>query len=161
VVLPGRAGAHGESAAQRADVLAVLKSLDLEHLAEEGRLLEFWNKLDLVPAADRAQLQAAAARQSNAICGSALSGEGLDDLRAAVERRLASSTRVVELDLDSADGERLAWLYRHGTVLDRRDDNGRTRLRVALAPVQHARLGQWLAAGTIAEAALENLPRGR
>jgi GTP-binding protein HflX len=161
LVLHVRDVAHGESAAQRADVLAVLKSLELEDLAEEGRLLEFWNKLDLVPAEDREQLEAAAARQSNAICGSALTGEGLDDLRAALDRQLAASTREVELDLDSADGERLAWLYRHGTVLERRDADGRTRVRVALAPVQYARLEQWRLAGTITEAALENLPRGR
>jgi GTP-binding protein HflX len=161
LVLHVRDVAHGESAAQRADVLEVLKSLELENLAEEGRLLEFWNKVDLVPAEDRDQLQAAAARQSNAICGSALTGEGLDDLRATLDRHLATSTRVVDLDLDSADGERLAWLYRHGTVLDRRDAGGRTRIRVSLAPVQHARLGQWLAAGTITEAAFENIPGGR
>jgi GTP-binding protein HflX len=120
--------------------------------------LEFWNKLDLVPPDDRLQLRAAAARQSNAICGSALTGEGLDDLRAALDRHLSASTRIVELELDSADGAGLAWLYRHGTVLDRRDADGRTWIRVALAPVQHARLGS---AGTITEAGLENLTGGR
>ncbi|MGH6897739.1 MAG: GTPase HflX [Geminicoccaceae bacterium] len=161
VVLHVRDVAHGESAAQREDVLEVLKSLDLAGLADEGRLLEFWNKLDLVAPEDRLQLQTAAIRQANAICGSALTGEGLDDLRAALDRHLSASTRTVELELDSADGERLAWLYRHGTVLDRRDADGRTRIRVALAPVQHARLGPWLAAGTITEAALENVPGGR
>ncbi|MGH6885705.1 MAG: hypothetical protein ACREGK_06485, partial [Geminicoccales bacterium] len=107
----------------------------------------------LVPPDDRLQLQTAAARQANAICGSALTGEGLDDLRAALDRHLSASTRIVELELDSADGAGLAWLYRHGTVLDRRDAGGRTRIRVALAPIQHARLGS---AGTFTEAAFEN-----
>jgi GTPase len=153
VVLHVRDVAHGESAAQREDVLEVLRSLDLGGLADEGRLLEFWNKLDLVPADERLQLQTAAARQSNAICGSALTGEGLDDVRAALNRQLSAATRILELELDSADGAGLAWLYRHGTVLDRRDADGRTRLRVALAPAQHARLGS---AGTITEAAFEN-----
>jgi len=161
LVLHVRDVAHGESAAQRADVLEVLKSLELEGLADEGRLLEFWNKVDLVPAEDRDQLQAAAGRQSNAICGSALTGEGLDDLRTALDRHLSTSTRIVALDLDSADGERLAWLYRHGTVLERRDAAGRTHLRVALAPVEHARLGQWFPLGAITEPTLENLPGGR
>ena len=40
--------AHPEAAAQRSDVLQVLASLGLEHLADEGRLIEFWNKLDLL-----------------------------------------------------------------------------------------------------------------
>jgi GTPase len=161
LVLHVRDVAHGESAAQRDDVLEVLKSLELEDLAEEGRLLEFWNKIDLVALEDRPQLEAAAARQANAICGSALTGQGLEDLRAALERFLSAASDTFELELDSADGERLAWLYRHGTVLDRRDADGRTRIRVALAPVEHARLGRWIAAGTITEAGLENVPGGR
>jgi GTPase len=158
LVLHVRDVAHGESAAQREDVLEVLRSLDLGDLADEGRLLEFWNKLDLVPPEERPDLQSAAARQPNAICGSALTGEGLDDLRAALARQLATSTRIVDLELDSADGAALAWLYSHGTVLDRREANGRTWIRVALAPLQHARLA---AAGTITAAAIENLTGGR
>jgi GTP-binding protein HflX len=161
LVLHVRDVAHGESPAQRQDVLAVLKSLELEHLADEGRLLEFWNKLDLVPGEARSELRTAAARAANAVCGSALTGEGLDDLRLALERQLSASARIVELDLDSADGERLAWLYRHGTVLERSDAAGRTRLRVALAPAEHARLGQWFPLGTITELAPKNLPDGR
>jgi GTPase len=161
VVLHVRDVAHGESPAQRQDVLEVLTNLGLEHLAEEGRLLEFWNKVDLVSPEDRSRLQTAAAREPNAICGSARTGEGLDDLRMALDRHLSGSTRIVELELDSADGERLAWLYRHGTVLDRHDAAGRTHLRVALAPVEHARLGQWFPPGAITEPALENLPGGR
>ena len=50
------------SAAQRQDVLEVLRSLELAELEDEGRLLEFWNKLDLLPAEDRAQLRSAAER---------------------------------------------------------------------------------------------------
>jgi GTP-binding protein HflX len=143
LVLHVRDMAHGESPAQRQDVLEVLKSLELEHLADEGRLLEFWNKLDLTSPDDRRQLRTAAAREPNAFCGSAHTGEGLDELRLALERRLSAAMCVVELELDSADGKRLAWLYRHGTVLDRQDAAGRTHVRVALAPVEHARLGQW------------------
>ena len=158
VVLHVRDVAHGESAAQREDVLEVLKSLDLGDLADEGRLLEFWNKLDLVPPDDRPQLRAAAARQSNAICGSALTGEGLDDLRAALDRHLSASTRIVELELDSADGAGLAWLYRHGTVLDRRDADGRTWIRVALAPVRARPSG--IGPATITEARARK-PDGR
>ena len=48
--------------------------------SDEGRLLEFWNKLDLLPAEDSVQLRSAAERQPATVCGSALTGE---DRRAA------------------------------------------------------------------------------
>jgi GTP-binding protein HflX len=161
LILHVRDMAHGESAAQRQDVLGILRSLDLEDLVDEGRVLEFWNKIDLLAADGRDQLLTEAARQSNAICGSARTGEGLDELRLVLEGHLSASARVVELELDSADGERLAWLYRHGTILDRRDADGRTCVRVALAPLQHARLKQYFSPEAIVEPARQNLLGGR
>jgi GTP-binding protein HflX len=161
LVLHVRDLAHPETAAQRADVLEVLRSLDLADLEDEGRLLEFWNKLDLLAVEDRAQLRSVAERQSNAVCGSALTGEGIEQLLAALDRNFSGAARVVALELDSADGARLAWLYRHGTVLERRDANGRTNLKVALAPAEHRRLHRDLPAGSILEAARENPPGGR
>ncbi len=134
--------AHGETAAQRSDVLAVLASLDLEHLADEGRLLEFWNKLDLVGDEAAACLGRAAARRPGVILGSARTGEGLDVLLAELDRRLTAAARIVELELDPADGARLAWLYRHGSILARRECGDRIRLRVALLPAQQARLAR-------------------
>jgi GTP-binding protein HflX len=161
LVLHVRDMAHPESAAQRHDVLAVLRSLELGDLADEGRLLEFWNKLDLLSVGDRAQLEGAADRQPHAAGGSALTGEGIAALLAVVDRRLAAAAHVLELELDAADGERLAWLYRHGTVLERRDADGRTHLRVALPAIEHARLRRELPDGDIVEPAREIPTDGR
>ena len=86
LVLHVRDMAHPESAAQRQDVLEVLHSLELGDLGDEGRLLEFWNKLDLLPAEDRAQLRSAAERQPATVCGSALTGEGVEALLALLDR---------------------------------------------------------------------------
>jgi GTP-binding protein HflX len=161
LVLHVRDLAHPETAAQRADVLEVLGSLGLAELEDEGRLLEFWNKLDLLALEDGAQLRSAAERQANAVCGSALTGEGIPQLLAALDRKVSGAARVVALDLDSADGARLAWLYRHGTVLERRDANGRTHLKVALAPAEHRRWHRDLPAGSISETERENPPGER
>src|SRR5919106_1376931 len=161
LVLHVRDMAHPESAAQRHDVLEVLRSLELGELADDGRLLEFWNKLDLLSVEDRAQLASAADRQSDAVCGSALTGEGVAALLALLDRRLSGAAHVVELELDSADGERLAWLYRRGTVLERRDADGRTHLKVALPAVEHARLQRDLPGGEIVEPAHKNPSGGR
>jgi GTP-binding protein HflX len=161
LVLHVRDLAHPETAAQRADVLEVLRSLDLADLADEGRLLEFWNKLDLLAPEDGAQLRSAAERQSDAVCGSALTGDGIPQLLAALDGKLSAAARVVALDLDSADGARLAWLYRHGTVLERRDANGRTHLKVALPPEQHRRLERDLPGADMVERKQENPRRER
>src|SRR5688500_11098605 len=74
--------AHPEAAAQRSDVLQVLASLGLEHLADEGRLIEFWNKLDLLSGEAREPIGAAAARQPDVLLGSARTGQGIDGLLA-------------------------------------------------------------------------------
>jgi GTPase len=161
LVLHVRDIAHPESAAQRQDVLQVLRSLELGDLGDDGRLLEFWNKLDLLSAADRAQLGSAADRQPDAVCGSALTGAGIDALLTLLDRRLSAAAHVVELELDSADGERLAWLYRRGTVLERRDIDGRTHLRVALPAVAHARLQRELPGADLIDPAGKNPSGGR
>jgi GTP-binding protein HflX len=141
--------AHPESAAQRGDVLEVLRDLGLEHLVDEGRLVELWNKVDLLPADEAARMAEAAARLPEVVLGSARTGRGLDGLLAELDRRFASTARVVELDLAASDGAGLAWLYRHGTVLSRCDRDDRTRLKVALDPADHARLGERFAASEI------------
>jgi GTP-binding protein HflX len=142
LVIHVRDVAHAESAAQRSDVLEVLTSLDLQHLPDEGRLVEFWNKLDLLDGEAEAQLRAAAARSPDVLLGSARTGAGIDGLLAEVDRRLAATELVVELELDATDGARLAWLYRHGKVLARSQSDGRIHLKVALLPPQHGRLAR-------------------
>ena len=151
--------AHPESAAQRADVLDVLRDLGLEHLVDEGRLVELWNKVDLLSADEAARMAEAAARLPEVVLGSARTGRGLDGLLAELDRRFASTARVVELDLAASDGAGLAWLYRHGTVLSRSDRDDRTRLKVALDPADHARLGERFRAGEIVEARRREITR--
>ncbi len=147
--------AHAESAAQRQDVLHVLEDLGMNHLADEGRLVELWNKLDLVSPEAAERLITAARRQSGVVLGSASSGANLEALLTELDDRLASSMRVVEVILDLADGARLAWLYRHGTVLERHDLDGRAHLRVALDPADQARLEHQLPPEAIIETSLE------
>ncbi len=50
------------------------------------------------------------------------------------------SSSIVELTLGLADGAGLAWLYRHGRVLERRDDDGKTRITAAFEPAERALL---------------------
>ncbi|MEM8950672.1 MAG: GTPase HflX [Pseudomonadota bacterium] len=132
--------ADPESDAQLEDVLSVLKDLGMDHLADEGRLLEFWNKQDLLSEDEAERMNAAASRRDDVIFGSASTGIGLDAALQSVDQRLASRSSIVELTMDPADGAGLAWLYRHGRVLERHDEDGKTRITAALEPAERALL---------------------
>jgi GTP-binding protein HflX len=119
IVLHVRDIAHEESDAQAEDVEGVLADLGFDE-ERRGRIVEVWNKADLVPAERLAVLKELAPRQGAAIV-SAVTGLGLADLLALIERRLAEALDVVEITLKAADGENLAWIYEHGEVLSRQE----------------------------------------
>jgi GTPase len=142
IILHVRDVAHPDSASQRGDVLEVLNEMaagDNPTLDENwtARTIEVLNKADLlggtadVPGTD-----------ASAIAVSALTGEGLDALRAALDARLAAGMETVEYTVPPADGARIAWLYQHGEVLAREDSDDSIQLTVRLAPADRARFEQ-------------------
>ncbi len=139
VILHVRDAHHPDSAAQREDVLSVLADLGLgEHI--EDRLIEVMNKIDLLDPEARASLVNRALRNEECVALSAATGEGCDSLLQRLERRLERSDRVVRLDIPLADGQTLAWLYRHGEILGRRDDERAAHLAVRLSEADLGRL---------------------
>jgi GTPase len=79
-------------------------------------------------------------RNSHRVALSAITGEGCEAFLALVDRRLASEVRAVRLDIPLSDGKTLAWVYRHGEVLGRRDDGEAAHLSVRLSEADIARL---------------------
>jgi len=138
LLLHVRDAADSDSAAQKRDVELVLEELGLTGEAEKPTV-EVLNKADLLPAEDR-RLLAERVDGRRCVMASALTGEGCDDLVAAIDARLAAERTVVELDVDHADGKTLAWLYRRGQVLARKDGEQCAHLIVALDPADAARL---------------------
>jgi GTPase len=130
---------HPETDAQRADVIAVLEDLGLGE-AVEDEIVEALNKIDLIEPAARADLGNQAARNSQTVALSALTGEGCEALLALLDRRLDGDDRVVRLEIPLADGKTLAWVYRHGEVLGRRDDEEAAHLSVRLSEADLGRL---------------------
>jgi GTP-binding protein HflX len=131
---------HPDSEAQRRDVQAVLADLGLDE-ADEDRIVEVMNKIDLLDPAARGRLAAhAPARDPHRVALSAATGEGCNELLELIDRRLESGTRPVRLDIPLTDGKTLAWVYRHGEVLGRRDDNDAAHLSVRLSEADIARL---------------------
>ncbi len=132
IIVHVRDMSHDDSDAQSRDVEKVLGELDIE--ASDRRLIEAWNKIDRLDADGRARLVNLAERQPaerRPVPVSALSGEGLDRLIGAIERRLAASRQTLELSLDPADGAGLSWLYRHSEVLAKQmGEDGRLAVTV-------------------------------
>ena len=139
IVVHVRDAHHPDSAAQRADVLAVLTGLGLGQLIEDG-LIEVLNKIDLLDEASRDALVNQAQRNDEVVALSAATGEGCDGLLALVARRLESTTRAVRIDVPLSDGKTLAWIYSRGEVLGRRDDSDEAHLSVRLSDADLGRL---------------------
>jgi GTP-binding protein HflX len=130
---------HPDSATQRSDVHAVLRDLGLEDAIEQAAI-EVLNKVDLLDPAARTLLQHQTARDSASVPISAVTGEGCHALLETIDRRLAASRQVVEVKLRHRDSGVIAWLYDHGEVLGRRDDEEFSYLRVSLDPADVGRL---------------------
>ena len=130
---------HPESEPQRKDVLSVLVDLGLGEPAER-ELIEVMNKIDLLDPATRASLENHTLHNSQGVAVSSITGEGCEGLLALIDRRLESESRAVRLDIPLTDGKTLAWIYRRGQVLGRRDDNEAAHLSVQLSEADIARL---------------------
>ncbi len=134
IILHIRDAAHPDTLAQRADVLAVLAGMAADGMLEadwQRRVIEVENKADLL--ADSVPPRAGAIRVS------AITGAGIADLEAAIDRRITAGMEEAEYALPPEDGARIAWLYQHGEVIGRTDGEGAIRLRVRLLPADRAR----------------------
>src|SRR5690606_34473374 len=124
--------AHPESEQQKADVLSVLAQLAQEAGGKQPPVLEAWNKIDQLDEATRVgrvRRAEAAERGQGAlppVAISAISGEGIEALLAAIDRAAFSATRVIALTLDPADaGRTRAQIAAAGKILEETtDDHG-------------------------------------
>jgi GTPase len=142
LLLHVRDAADPDSAAQKRDVEQVLEELGLTD-DNAKPMIEVLNKADLIPA-DELNLLRERADGQCWVLASALTGDGCNDLMAAIDGALAAQRTVVELDVAHTDGKTLAWLYRRGQVLSREDGETGAHLTVALDPADIARLEQGL-----------------
>ena len=135
VVLHVRDIAHPDSEIQKQEVENVLAELGLEHV----RPLEVLNKTDLLDEEGREKVLNRAIRDPDTVAVSAMTGLGCESLLEALDRRLAESRHVLDLEVDLSDGAALAWLYQHGEVLERHDEGLSAHIVVALDAADEAR----------------------
>ncbi len=122
---------------QARDVEKVLGSLGFGEDATQDRLMEVWNKVDLLSEDDRLVVQAKAQRsptagQAPAFTVSAVTGEGCGALLTYLASRVDPGAPS-DIILPAGEGQALAWLYRHGRVMSREDGaDGEIHLAVKL-----------------------------
>ncbi len=122
---------HPDAQAQKDDVLDVLSELGVSDATQNG-MIEVWNKIDLIPEAER-PVAVNGKREPRSVSLSALTGEGFDRLLGMIDTTLAASAIEAELRLEPDAGADLAWAYENGDVLKRTSDaKGRVKLRVAI-----------------------------
>jgi GTP-binding protein HflX len=138
IILHVRDIAHPDSEAQKADVDAVLRDLDIDQ-SEDDRVVEVLNKIDLLDSGARNALLAQAARNDHMQAVSALTGDGLDELFGLLDRHMTADRVTVDLCVRIEDGAALAWLHDRGDVQERRDDEQFAHLRIALDKADLAR----------------------
>ena len=133
IIVHVRDVSHPDSEAQKQDVEQVLRELDVGAAVDEG-LVEALNKIDKLGLDQRQVVEQQAARDPNKVPVSAQTGEGAEALGRAIEARLSSGYRCVDIHVPLEDGRALAWLYDRGHVMDRRDDERYAHLKVNLDP---------------------------
>ena len=110
---------HSETDAQRDDVLQILRDLgvlDDEDAANQPRMLEVWNKIDLLDAEKREDMSALVQRNDDVLMISAQTGEGVDAFKAHLSALIAQGNLVRSVRLKASDGAALAWLHARGTI---------------------------------------------
>ncbi len=139
LILHVRDVAHPETEEQAEDVGEILESLGV---AEDVALIEVWNKIDALSEATRAGLLAQDARRADVQAVSALSGEGLAGLVAAIETRLGEERFDDRLVLPFAEGRAHAWLHQEGVVRSERQGETGWEIEVNWSSSQRQRFRQ-------------------
>jgi GTP-binding protein HflX len=136
IILHVRDAAHPDSASQHADVLGVLTSMEQDGTLDpawRSRVIEVMNKADLMGGVVHVPAR------PGAVAVSAITGEGLAALTETIDRHIAQGMETAAYDIEPSDGARLAWLYQHGEVMDRRDNEDAVHVTVRLLPADRAR----------------------
>ena len=143
VILHVRDISHEDTQAQSADVESILADLGIKP-EDHDRIIEVWNKLDLLYEHARDSVLDAASRrrvEERPYVVSSLTGQGTDLLLTGIEDKLARGRSVFSVLVEPTDGQGLHWLYENGEVMSRsQQDGGSLEIVVRLAPEKIERL---------------------
>ena len=120
LILHVRDISHPESDNQARDVEAVLAGLGIDVQSAHAPILEVWNKVDLLSAITRVEAENAARfAERGPVLVSAATGEGMDALLVAIDKRLGVGDEIIDLVIPAQEGRLINWLYEEAEVLER------------------------------------------
>ena len=121
ILLHVRDISNPETAGQKDDVEEVLKSLKL---SDELKLhsYEVYNKIDLLESPPKYELSI-----------SALTGQGIDNLLKWLDKRISEFNETKKFVIPTENGAAVAWLYEHGFVEKRKENNKSIELMVNIS----------------------------
>lgn len=125
--------ARPDHEAQRQDVIKILIDLGIEYETDE-RIIEAWNKADLLSAEEKGEFQRHQNFSARGVLISAQKGTGQDDLLAKVASILSRSRQILTFEIPHTDGKAVSWLHEHAEILERRDDDEMSVLKVSIEP---------------------------
>ncbi len=115
---------HPESMAQSDDVMNVLNELGIT----EPKMIEALNKVDAI------EMGSDIPKGRNRVAISALTGENTDALLKKIDQVLSENEVERKFIVPMSNGATVSWLYDHGEVLKREDNETDTVLRVRMTP---------------------------
>lgn len=155
VILHVRDIAHPDTRAQQRDVEHVLGELGIG--ADDARLIEVRNKIDLLDTDDRRLLQEESRRQNaqtgqadnlaevthhgrgGIVAVSAQSGEGIAELLQQIEIVLGTAETIVTVKIPFTEGAALAWVHAHARIIAEKDGKTAKELKIALSTADFGR----------------------
>ncbi len=139
VIVHVRDIAHPESRLQRDDVVRVLADLGVD-VDQHDAIVEACNKYELLDEEARETVDNMLNRRPESLAVSALTGLGCEALLQRIDLLISANRELHEVDLAPEEGEAMAWLYRHGDVVEQAaGDDGRIHLQVRLDPADFGR----------------------
>ncbi|MGB3831991.1 MAG: GTPase HflX [Mesorhizobium sp.] len=126
-----------DTAAQAEDVEQILADLGVD-ATDSSRVIEVWNKIDLLDEAHRDRLLAEGGQAGPHVAVSAVTGEGIEALLALIEARVSGELQPLSVTLAPGQLSLIDWLYRNGDVTAR-TDNEDGSVSLTLVATQSAR----------------------
>ena len=118
VILHARDIANPDHAAQAQDVLSVLDELGIS--PDTTPIIEVWNKIDLLPEGALGNLLPAS-KVAGVAPVSAVTGQGLDELKLLIETTLGQSARSYHVTVPHSAGADIGWLHSNAEIIEREE----------------------------------------
>ncbi len=119
---------------QKRDVQKTLKELGIEDGDSSVKMIQVLNKIDLLRNSSSIFDLDADKEGENVVSVSSKTGQGCDKLLTAIDAILMKQRQIFNIKIPMSEGSALAWLYRNGAVLSRKEEKADLLLKVSMEP---------------------------